>query len=504
METLVSPFVQSPFLKAFRDLEDTDAIVMTNPKTVSVLDFALVFHRLYHNREYQLSKTGFHHKLAQTLTDFIDGKIKRLIISAPPQHGKSQLIKYAMALAIARDPSRRLIYGSYGQSLSDEASLETRDIVYSEAYRQMFGVRPHPSVGTISNWKTEQNGGLRATGVGGGLTGRSGDLVFVDDPHKDRQEANSEVARNGVKSWWKSTLTTRFQGDATGVCIVMTRWQEDDLAGWLTELDNSLDESLREGWVVINFPALAEEEDLLGRQVGESLYPEKYSANYLLKKQATDPLEFEALFQGHPTMQGGDLFFRDDFVEYESYADVPIGLCYASFDTAMKDKESNDLSAWVKAVVDTNQELWLVDFGWGKLKSPQLRSLVEAVYDGEGYPSERIRVDMVLIEDKASGIGLIQEFDLSNPLNVPVRGVNPGSQDKVLRTVLLQGKVRTHKVHVPKNHPRLEAFLAFFSAFPNGRYLDPVDALTQLVNFALYQRLSQKSKRGSSTFSYVN
>jgi predicted phage terminase large subunit-like protein len=497
--------LQSPLKKAFQKLEDTDIVSSVNPNKLDVLAAANIFHTSYHNKKYQESITGFHKKLASILEDVISGRKKRVIISAPPQHGKSQLVKYAIALAIARNPSLKIIYGSYGQSLSDEASLEIRDIVYSERFKQLFNVLPHESVGSINNWKTNSNGGLRATGVGGGLTGRSGDLVFVDDPHKDRQEANSEVFRERVKAWWKSTLTTRFQGDATSVCIIQTRWHEDDLAGWLVEQDSALSEELRENWEVINLPALAEEDDLLGRAVGESLYPEKYSKNYLLKKQAVDPLEFEALFQGNPTLQSGDLFFRADFIEYKSYEEVPGGIGYLSFDTALKDGEKNDLSAWIKALIDREENIWILDFGWGKFKSPELKALVEKIYKGVGYLSSEFQSDIVLIEDKASGIGLIQEFNIpgGNANGIPVKAINPGVQDKVLRSTILQGKVRTLKVRVPKFHPRLEAFLAFFSAFPNGKYDDPVDALTQLTNFAFMKRKSKVKKRGSTFFSNV-
>lgn len=492
--------MHSPMARAFESTDESVAIKPRNPQSLSVLDFAMIFHKVYHNKEYEISRTGFHEMLAETLDNVISGRWKRVIISAPPQHGKSQLVKYAAGLALARNPAVRIIYGSYGQTLSDEASLEIREIVYSEQFQKMFNVKPHKSVGAINNWKVDQNGGLRATGVGGGLTGRSGDLVFVDDPHKDRAEANSETFRERVKGWWKSTLTTRFQGDATSVCIIQTRWHEDDLSGWLQTLEEELPPELREGWIIVNLPALAEEDDILGREVGESLYPEKYSREYLLRKQAADPLEFEALFQGKPTLAAGDIFKLEDFVEYNTYDDVPGGMVYLSLDTAMKDKEVNDLSAWVKAIIDKDKNIWVLDFGWGKYTSPKLRALTERIYLGQETQSPDFQPDLVVIEDKASGIGLIQEFAVSNPHGVPVRAYNPGRDDKILRSTLLQGKVAAHQVYVPKHHPRLAAFLAFFTAFPNGRYMDPVDAFSQLANFALQQKPSHRTKKGSSSY----
>lgn len=502
MTAPIKSLSKSPLARAFSTTEDTVVIKPMNPHGMTVLDFAKTYHKVYHNKEYQVSSTGFHEALAAVLDDVVNGKYKRVMISAPPQHGKSQLIKYAMGLILARDPSKRIIYGSYGQTLSSEASLEVRDIVYSKEFQQMFGIKPHKSVGAIDNWKLDANGGLRATGVGGGLTGRSGDTVFVDDPHKDRAEANSETFRERVKGWWKSTLTTRFQGDATSVCIIQTRWHEDDLTGWLLEVEAQLPDELKEGWVVINLPALAEEDDLLGRDYGESLYPEKYSREYLLRKQAADPLEFEALFQGKPTLAAGDYFKLEDFVEYSSYAEVPGGMIYLSLDTAMKDSEQSDLSAWVKAIVDKNKEIWILDFGWGKWKSPELRRVTEDAYLGRTSTCPELRPDLVIIEDKASGIGLIQEFALKNPLGLPVRAFNPGRDDKILRSTLLQGKVSSHQVHVPKHHPKLAAFIAFFLAFPNGRYFDPIDAMTQLTNYALQKKVTTK-KKGSTSFKSV-
>lgn len=495
--------MESPLARAFNSTDETVVVKPRNPASVTVLDFAKMFHRFYHNKEYQTSVTGFHDKLAGVLDRVISGELKRVMISAPPQHGKSQLVKYAIALLLARDPTKRVIYGSYGQSLSSEASLEMRDLVYSEEYQKMFNVHPHKSTGAIDNWKVDKNGGLRATGVGGGLTGRSGDIVFVDDPHKDRQEANSETFRERVKGWWKSTLTTRFQGDSTSVCIIQTRWHEDDLTGWLLEIEENMPEELREGWVVINLPALAEYDDVLGREYGEPLFPEKYSREYLLRKQAVDPLEFEALFQGKPTLAAGEYFLLEDFIDYNSYDDVPGGMTYLSFDTAMKDNEKSDLSAWVKAVIDKDKRVWILDFGWGKWKSPELRALTENVYAGIGTRTPDFVPDLIIIEDKASGIGLIQEFQISNPRGLPVKPYNPGKDDKLLRSTLLQGKVKSHQVMVPKHHPQLAAFLAFFTSFPNGRYFDPVDAMTQLVNMVLQQRKTNRKKRGTTSYSNV-
>ena len=131
-----------------------------------------------------------------------------------------------------------------------------------------------------------------------------------------------------------------------------------------------------------------------------------------------------------------------------------------------------------------------------------MKKLCEQLFTGKLGQSKDFRIDIFLIEDKGSGTGLIQEFEIDggNLLSVPVRGFNPGTQDKVLRSTLLQGKVRTKCVYVPKFHPRLESFLAFFTAFPNGRYKDPVDAFTQLSNFALKIKASKRNKRGSTFY----
>lgn len=463
---------------------------------MTVLDMAKLMHKSYHNKEYQVSKTGFHEHLAAALDRVITGKSKRTIISAPPQHGKSQLVKYAIALALARDQRIRAGYTSYGASLASEASLEVRDIVYSDPYRQSFGVEPHSSSGGIDNWKVKGNGGLRAVGVGGGLTGRALDLAFIDDPHKDRAEANSETIREKVKGWYSSTLSTRFQGDATSVCLIMTRWHEDDLAGWLQAIDEELPAELREGWEVIKIPALAEEDDPLGRHAGEPLYPEKFSLEFYLKKQAQNPLDFEALYQGNPTIAAGDLFLAEDFVYYNSYREVPGGMIYTSWDTAIKDNEANDLSAWIQVLVDNNGVMWVLDFGWGKMKSPLIKAEVERQYNNINTIS-KFQSDIVLIEDKASGTGVLQEFQLKNPYGVPTRGINPGREDKVQRTVRLQGKVAAHQVRIPKFHPKIGAWLQFFTSFPNGRYKDPVDAFSQLTNFVI--RPERKGKKVRTT-----
>lgn len=496
--TYPSP-LKSPMARAFERTEpngDEEVYVKRDPHKMTVLDAAKALHKSYHNKEYKVSRTGFHDYLAEVLDKVISGEWKRVMISAPPQHGKSQLVKYAIALAIARDQSRRVGYTSYGATLASEASLEVRDIVYSEAYRQMFGVEPHPSAGGIDNWKVKGNGGLRAVGVGGGLTGRSLDLAFIDDPHKDRAEANSETIREKVKGWYTSTLSTRFQGDDTAVCLILTRWHEDDLAGWLQAVDEELPDSLKEGWVVVRIPAIAEEgvDDPLGREPGEPCYPEKFSLDFYLKKQAGAPLDFEALYQGNPTIAAGDLFRAEDFQYYNTYREVPSGMIYSSWDTATKDKESNDLTAWIQVLIDNNGVIWVLDFGWGRWKAPLIKNQIEKQYNNVDTLC-KFQSDLVLIEDKASGMGILQEFMLKNPYGVPVRGINPGRDDKVERSVSLQGKVAAKQVMLPKFHPQLGAWMQFFLSFPNGRFKDPVDAFTQVVNYAFKRNAGKKRPR---------
>jgi predicted phage terminase large subunit-like protein len=229
-----------------------------------------------------------------------NGEVDRLIIQMPPRHGKSEAttIRYPV-YRLAADPSLRIILGAYNATLAAKFSRKARRLA------DYAGIAIAEDRSAVEDWETGVGGGLRAVGVGGGITGQGGDLIIVDDPVKDREEAESETYRDKVWEWWTDVLWTRREPGAA-VIVIMTRWHEDDLAGRILQSEDA------SHWTVVNLPALAEEHDPLGRAVGAALCPERFDENALHDtKTVIGDYGWSALYQGRPVPKGGLLFSRE-------------------------------------------------------------------------------------------------------------------------------------------------------------------------------------------------
>lgn len=240
--------------------------------------------------------------IQQHLTNFISGKSEQLMLFLPPRHGKSEMVtvRYA-AWRIEQDPRTRIIVGAYNQTLAEKFSRKIRKIVRER------GVPLSKERSAVEDWETEEGGGVRAAGVGAGVTGMGADLIIIDDPVKNRKEANSETYRNSVYDWYTDDLYTRREPGAQ-IILIMTRWHEDDLAGRILISEDAVN------WKTIKLPALALEDDLLGRKMGRALCPQRYDEKELNRIKTTlGSKSFEALYQQNPKEQEGDFFKRSWF-----------------------------------------------------------------------------------------------------------------------------------------------------------------------------------------------
>lgn len=226
------------------------------------------------------------------------GEISRLMIFMPPRHFKSETVtvRYA-AWRLERDPGMRVIVGAYNQTLAEKFSRKARKIVRDR-------VPLSKERAAAEDWETEAGGGLRAAGVGGGVTGQGGNLIVIDDPVKNREEANSITYRDKVWDWYKDDLYTRLEPDGA-LILIMTRWHEDDLAGRILASEDG------PSWTAINLPANAEADDPLGRHPGEALCPERYDETALAGIRRVLGLSYFALYQQRPQPPEGGMFKRD-------------------------------------------------------------------------------------------------------------------------------------------------------------------------------------------------
>ncbi|SHL47568.1 hypothetical protein SAMN05443637_13067 [Pseudonocardia thermophila] len=224
----------------------------------------------------------------------------RLVLSIPPQEGKSTLLRWAVMWLLADNPDRRIAWASYAASLARTSGRVVRSLV--ETYGPQIGLTVDQSHADASDWQLAGHlGGMRAVGVGSGLTGMPADALFVDDPIKDQQAADSDTIRTALHEWWSAVALTRLAPGAP-VIVIQTRWHPDDLAGRLEA----------EGWPTVNVPALADGHtpDALGRRPGTWLVSARGRtvADWEAKRAAVGERTFAALYQGRPAPLEGGVF----------------------------------------------------------------------------------------------------------------------------------------------------------------------------------------------------
>lgn len=234
----------------------------------------------------------------------------RLIVTCPPRHGKSQLCsQYLPAWYLGTFPDRRVMLGGYGSEFARHWGRSARRAI-EEYGQEYFGVSIDPRTGAADDWAIEgHEGGMQTAGTGGSFSGRGADLLLIDDPVKGFEQANSEVFRDKVWQWFLWEGYTRLSPTAA-VILIQTRWHADDLAGRILQRA----EEVGINWRVVNLPAFAEENDELGRPVGEPLWPERFDHDWLTaQRKMLGAYPWSALYQQRPSPPEGSLFKRHWF-----------------------------------------------------------------------------------------------------------------------------------------------------------------------------------------------
>lgn len=261
----------------------------------------------------------FHERYYQKLTDFINGKIKKLMIFVPPQHGKSEgSTRRLPAMMVGKNPNLKIAIASYSAAKARKFNREIQRVVEDKQYQQIFPtiklsngsdgyVRTFDEFDIVSNKEdVKYEGSIKTVGVGGPLTGDPVDILIMDDLYKDWASAQSETIRESIQDWYDAVADTRLHNDSQQL-IVFTRWHEHDLAGYLLEKEP-------EQWEVLVYPALKEGDpnEYDPRLPGEALWPERHSRAKLLLSKARNTHNFESLYQQNPKPKEGLLFPRED------------------------------------------------------------------------------------------------------------------------------------------------------------------------------------------------
>jgi predicted phage terminase large subunit-like protein len=318
----------------------------------------------------------FHRVMGAALEEVERGDYRRLMINVGPRFGKTTLASAMFpAWYIGRHPERSIIVATYNEHYSWDLGRRVRDIMITPQYQQVFpGVEIKIGACAVNRIETTRGGVVFAVGRGSSITGRGGHCILLDDPIKDRSEADSPLVREKLWTWWLQVLRTRLM-DATGtIVIIQTRWTEDDLVGRLIDPMNpyySVEEARL--WRKIDLPALAEDNDILGRQPGESLWAERFSKEYLEEIRNTDPRGFAALYQGRPAPREGAFYRSVDLVPYNRMDEMPAFhkmRFYGASDHAVSIDQKADKSCLMVVGVDEQDHLWIMpDCVWMRLDS---------------------------------------------------------------------------------------------------------------------------------------
>ena len=400
-----------------------------------------------------------HHKLiAEHLEAVERGEIDRLMINMPPRHGKSELAPRRFpAYFLGRHPSKSVIAASYNSDLATDFGRQVRNILAAPEYGVLFDTRLSDDSRAANRWNTAEGGGYVAAGVGTAITGRGADILLIDDPLKDREEADSEIQRDKVWGWYTSTAYTRLAPGGR-VIVIQTRWHEDDLTGRL------LADEARGGekWVKLELPAINED--------GEALWPEFYPIETLERYRGVLPSrDWSALYQQRPTPDEGDYFKREWF---RFYAVAPQHLrTYGASDYAVTAK-GGDYTVHIICGISPNDDLYVLDVWRSQAES---HVWVETYIDmiAKWKPLKWGQEQGQIIKSLGPFIDKRMRERRVYCHQEPMTSV----ADKPTRSRSFQARAAMGKVYLPHNAPWVSDLMAEMLTFPAGKHDDQVDAL---------------------------
>lgn len=409
------------------------------------------------------------------------------MIQAPPQHGKSAFIVDLIGWVIGKYPDLRTIYSSYSERLGIRANLTLQRTLDKPIYKKMFPTvyLNTKNVVAISGNKlrnkeffeiVEHEGSFRNATIQGAMTGETLDLGIIDDPIKDRKEANSETTRNNVWEWFTDVFQTRFDEDA-GMLIILTRWHLDDPVGRLLEKDKTVK--------LLSYPAIAVEDEP-HRKVGEVLLPEHKSLEFILKRKELLAAEnFEALYQQNPVIKSGNLFKYDWFKWWKVLPRIKYK--FITVDTAQKAKEIHDYTVMQCWGYGIDGNIYLLDMKRGKFEAPQLRREGKAFYNKHDNTNLHEGVlRYMYIEDKSSGSSLIQDFKEEK---MKIKAVQRNI-DKVSRAYDTIPFIEAGRVFLNEDIQGIDYLTNEALSFPNGKNDDTLDPLMDAIDVTMINNVN--------------
>lgn len=434
---------------------------------------------------------GWHLKaITEHLEAVTRGDIRRLIINIPPRHMKSLSVGvFWFCWSWIHQPSSRWLYSSYSHYLSTRDNMKARAVIESDWYQKQWGdkVKLRQDANTAGRFENVLTGFRMATGVGGSATGEGGDFIIVDDPHK-AADVYSDTQRQKTLMWWDNTMSTRLNDPKTGrFVVVMQRLHEQDLAGWLLSQDRDYDLLCIPAEYDPNHPyqrvtSIGWEDPRT--EEGQVVWPERYGVEEVdsLKRSLGNSYNVSGQLQQNPVPAEGGMFDRATF-SYYSEADgvisytaedgsdrrVEVSDCwmFQTIDTAMKTKEDNNYTVVMTFCITPDNDILIYDVARERVPVPkQYKFLIE-------QRNKHPQVSLQAVEDRASGIGLLQEGRSKGTPFKPLKA----DGDKVRRAMQIATAYDNGQVYHKTGADWLDEFEKELMFFPNSVHDDQVDCL---------------------------
>jgi len=407
-----------------------------------------------------------HHRyIIEKLERVARGELKRLLIAAPPGSAKSTFVSVLFpAWFLCQHPTAQVICASHTVELAERFSRRTRNLIAEHA--AALGLALDGDSQAAGRWSLRSGGSLFAVGAGGAVVGHRADLVLIDDPLRGREQAFSESERSKLFEWFSADILPRCRPGAA-ICLVSTRWHLDDLFGRL---------EAEGGWEVISLPAVAEEDDVLGREPGQYLWDSdadyRYGDFLRAQREAQTPSTFSALFQQKPVADEGGFLKLEWLKGYRELPDRRTLHVYGASDYAVSEGRG-DFSVHVVVGLCPQGRMYLLDMWRAQADSA---TSVAAFLDllqkwkpvlGWAQESGQIR----------AALGPYMRAEMMRRNVYVAMETFPTRGDKQLRCQSLQGRAATSGLFVPMHMDWYPAFQNEWCRFPADAHDDIIDAM---------------------------
>lgn len=420
----------------------------------------------------------------------------RLIICMAPQEGKSVRVANDFPIwCLTQNPDLRIVTASYAQNLANRNGRAIRNRITAH---EDIDLRIAQDNGAVHEWTLEgHQGGVLSVGIGAGVTGRPADLMIIDDPIKDRKEADSETYRDNVWDWWTDAASARLAPGAP-VILILTRWHQDDLAGRLLERDKEA------GWKVLNIPAQADhrpekgETDPLDRQPGEFMESarKRTTQQWERRKSTAGPKTWASLYQGRPSPDTGGVFPPEEgwarydtklWIEHSDGRRTVPGMerddqeLVQSWDFTFKDKKASDFvvgQIWLRIGTDA----YLLDQVRERMNFNTSVAAMKAM--SAKWPQAIAK----FVEDKANGTAVMNSLQRTLVGLIPIEpeGSKPARASAVSPLIYAKNVILPE----PEILPNVGELIEEAKNFPNGAHDDTIDAMSQALNRLLLMPLT--------------